>query len=62
VPASITVREEQHVVERHICGIRWVDMVVPRPLIRRTTLRKHNIAEAGITVLVWYNNGHLVTY
>jgi hypothetical protein len=62
VLASITVREEQYVVERYICGMCWVNTVVPRLLIRRITLRKHNIAEAGITVLVRYNNGHLITY
>jgi hypothetical protein len=62
VPASITVREEQYVVERHIYGMRWVNTVVPQPLIRCITLRKHNITEAGITILVRYNNGHLITY
>jgi hypothetical protein len=52
VLASITAREEQYVVERHICGMCWVNTVVPRPLIRRITLCKHNITEASITVLV----------
>jgi hypothetical protein len=52
VLASITIREEQYVVERYVCGMRWVDIVVPRLLIRRITRYKHNIAEAGITVLV----------
>ena len=61
MPASITAREEQHVVERHICGMRWVNTAVLRLLIRCITLRKHDIAEASITVLIWYNNGHLIT-
>jgi hypothetical protein len=52
VLASITAREEQYIVERHIYSMRWVNTAVPRPLIRRIMLRKHNIAEASITVLV----------
>jgi hypothetical protein len=52
VPASITAREEQYIVEWHIYSMRWVDTAVPRPLIRRITLYKHNITEPGITILV----------
>jgi hypothetical protein len=60
--ASITIREEQYIVERHIYSIRWVNTAVSQLLIRRITLYKYNIAEAGITILVQYNNGHLITY
>ena len=60
MPASITAREEQHIVERHVCGMRLVDTAVPQLLIGRVMLRKHDIAEAGITILIWYNNGHFI--
>jgi hypothetical protein len=40
--------------------MHWVNMGVLWLLIRRIILCKYDITEASITVLIWYNNGHLV--
>ena len=61
VSAIVAIREKQYIVQRHINGVNWADMVVTQGLAGRPMISKNNITVVGIFILVRNNNSNFVS-
>jgi hypothetical protein len=60
VPAMVSVRKKQHVVQRHVGGVGRVDAVAARSVGGPAPLRQDDVAAAGVAILVRDDRGNLV--
>ena len=58
--AGVSVREEENVVQGHVCGVRHVDFTDLRTVLASFADRKNQIATASIRKLVRDQSGNLI--
>ena len=58
--AGVSVREEENVVQGHVCGVRHVDFTDLRTVLASFADRKNQIATASIRKLVRNQSSNLI--